>query len=119
MLNNAIERCVWYFTLPMYEDLNILYVNILNFLFNLSIFFLALRTWPVATTISHLVTRSDQIDDYKIPSSAQLATLWVWEEPMKFDPSRFLQNDINSEKESFDKNALYGLLMRSTQNDGC
>ena len=29
-----------------------------------------------------------------------------WDEPMKFNPSRFLQSDINSGKESFDKNAF-------------
>src|SRR4051794_8603348 len=78
------------------------------------IYFLALRIWPVTATISRLAANSDQIYEYKIPQSAQLAINVMglhmnpnyWEEPTKFNPSRFLASSNENEKETHDKNAF-------------
>ncbi|RIA95873.1 cytochrome P450 [Glomus cerebriforme] len=70
-----------------------------------------LRIRPVTATISRFTAHPDQINEYKIPPSTQLSVNIMglhmnpnyWEEPMKFNPSRFLGNN---EKETYDKNAF-------------
>nr|CAG8587266.1 10477_t:CDS:2 [Entrophospora candida] len=73
-----------------------------------------LRIRPVTATISRFSTHSDQIDEYKIPLSTQLAINMMglhknpnyWKEPMEFNPSRFLANSSNSNEEIYNKNAF-------------
>ena len=72
-----------------------------------------LRIRPVTATISRLAANSDKINEYRIPQSTQLAinimglhkNSYYWNDPTKFDPSRFLPSS-NNEKESYDKNAF-------------
>ncbi|CAH1763670.1 13620_t:CDS:2, partial [Entrophospora sp. SA101] len=73
-----------------------------------------LRIRPATATISRFSANSDQIDEYTIPASTQLAINIMglqmnpkyWEEPTKFNPSRFLASSNNNEKESYNKNAF-------------
>ncbi|CAG8791968.1 1598_t:CDS:2, partial [Dentiscutata erythropus] len=72
----------------------------------------ALRIRPITATISRFSENFDQIDEYKIPSSTQLAINVMglhmnpnyWKKPNEFNPSRFLPN--NNKSESFNKNAF-------------
>ncbi|RIB25868.1 cytochrome P450 [Gigaspora rosea] len=72
----------------------------------------ALRIRPVTATISRFSENSDQIDEYKIPPSTQLAINVMglhmnpnyWKNPNEFNPSRFLSN--NNKSETFNKNAF-------------
>ncbi|CAJ0749696.1 22559_t:CDS:2 [Entrophospora sp. SA101] len=75
-----------------------------------------LRIRPIGTSIGREATNFDQIGDYKIPGSTltviNVKSLHMnpnyWNEPTKFNPSRFLKNknhDNNSE-DSFIKNTF-------------
>ncbi|CAG8501922.1 11862_t:CDS:2 [Dentiscutata erythropus] len=73
-----------------------------------------LRVRPATATISRFSNNPDQIDNYKIPASTQLVINVIglhmnpkyWDEPTKFNPSRFLsivtkdpstRNNINTQ----------------------
>ncbi|CAG8535809.1 14696_t:CDS:2 [Cetraspora pellucida] len=66
---------------------------------------------PITATISRFSEKSDQIDEYKIPSSTQLAINVMglhmnpnyWENPKEFNPSRFL---ADNNKPEINKNAF-------------
>jgi len=73
-----------------------------------------LRIRPVTITISRFAVHSDQIDEYKIPPSTQLAVNVMglhrnpnyWRDPMKFNPLRFLASNSNKEENIHDKHAF-------------
>ncbi|GBC04202.1 hypothetical protein RclHR1_05570003 [Rhizophagus clarus] len=95
------------------SDFNITYEDLSKLEYIEAVIKEVLRVRPVTATITRFAAHSDQIDEYVIPPSTHLSvnilSLHVhpnyWEEPMKFDPTRFLARSDN-EKEVYDKNAL-------------
>ncbi|CAG8549530.1 3475_t:CDS:2, partial [Scutellospora calospora] len=99
------------------SDFNINYEELCKLEYIEAVIKEVLRVKPATATISRFSENSDQIYNYKIPASTQLVINVIglhmnpkyWDEPTKFNPSRFLSSNSNYNKntkdEVFNKNS--------------